>query len=129
MKYKLEWNYKTGKNEKIQFTSDWISTELAIQAGEELEKLGKASDIYFYDEIGTSWILKELKKLVTEIEDDPHEITVYFDGGFQKETNTAGLGVVIFLNKGKRNIELGRTKCSMNWKQIMKQNMLPFIMH
>ena len=69
---------------------------MAIQAGEELEKLGKANDIYFYDEVGTSWILKELKKLTTEIEDDPHEITVYFDGGFQKDTNTAGLGVVIF---------------------------------
>ncbi len=106
MKYRLEWNYKVTGNEKIQFTSDWVSSELAIQAGEEIEKLGKASELYFYDEQGTSWILKEMKKLVTEIEEDPHEVTIYFDGGFQKETNQAGLGAVIFFKQGKKKYRI-----------------------
>jgi ribonuclease HI len=106
MKYKLEWNYKVKGNEKIQFTSEWVSGDLAIQAGEELEKSGKVSDLYFYDEIGTSWILKEMKKLLTEIEEDPNEITVFFDGGFQKETNHAGLGVVVFFKQGKKKYRI-----------------------
>jgi ribonuclease HI len=106
MKYKLEWKYKLKGNEKIQFTSDFITGELAIQTGEELEKSGKAADLLLYDELGTSWTLKEMKKLETEIEEDPNEITVYFDGGFKKETNEAGLGAVIFFKQGKKKYRI-----------------------
>lgn len=121
--------YKTKSNEKVQFSSELVSGETAIQIGEELENTGKVSDLFFYDEKGTSWILKEMKKLMTEIEEDPHEITVYFDGGFQKETNQAGLGAVIFLNKGRRNTVFERMNGSMNLRQTMKQNTPLFIMH
>ncbi|MDQ0197589.1 reverse transcriptase-like protein [Neobacillus ginsengisoli] len=106
MKYRLEWKHQFKGSEKIQLSSEWVSGEIAIQAGEELEKSGKASDLYFYDEKGTSWILREMKKLLTEIEEDPHEITVYFDGGFQKETNQAGLGAVIFFKQGKKKYRI-----------------------
>jgi ribonuclease HI len=106
MKYKLEWKYKLKGGEKIQFTSDFISGELAIQTGEELDKLGNTIDLILYDELGTSWTLKELKKLKTEIEEDPNEITVYFDGGFQKGTNQAGLGAVIFYKQGKKKYRI-----------------------
>jgi ribonuclease HI len=98
--------YKTKTNEKVQFSSEWVSGETAIQLGEELEVTGKVSDLYFYDENETSWILKEMKKLMTEIEEDPHEITVYFDGGFDLETNTAGLGAVIFFKQGKKKYRI-----------------------
>ncbi|AZU63083.1 reverse transcriptase-like protein [Neobacillus mesonae] len=106
MKFRLEWKHKLKNNEKVQCTSEWISGETAIQMGEELEASGKGSELYFYDEKGTSWILKEMKKLLTEIEEDPHEVTVYFDGGFQKETYQAGLGVVIFFNQGKKKYRI-----------------------
>lgn len=106
MKYKLEWMYKLKSNEKILFSSEFISGELAMQAGEELEKSGKVADLLFYDEIGTSWTLKEVKKLHTEIEEDPHEVTLYFDGGFQKETKQAGLGAVIFFKQGKKKYRI-----------------------
>jgi ribonuclease HI len=56
--------------------------------------------------MGTSWSLKEMKKLLTEIEEDPHEITIFFDGGFQKETNQAGLGAVIFFKQGKKKYRI-----------------------
>ena len=106
MKYRLEWNHKLKSNEKVQFSSDWVSGETAIEIGEELERSGKISDLYFYDEKGTSWILKEMKKLLTEIEDDPHEIIVFFDGGFQRESNQAGLGAVIFFKQGKKKYRI-----------------------
>ncbi|MCQ6277844.1 reverse transcriptase-like protein [Bacillus sp. EB600] len=106
MKYKLEWMYKLKENGKILFSSEFISGEVAIQAGEELDKSGKVTDLLFYDEIGTSWTLKEVKKLNSEIEEDPHEVTLYFDGGFQKESNQAGLGAVIFFKQGKKKFRI-----------------------
>ncbi|MGJ7909448.1 ribonuclease H family protein [Neobacillus sp. LXY-1] len=106
MKYRLEWMYKLKSNDKVQCTSEWISGDVAVQMGDELEQTGKISDLYFYDENGTSWILKEMKKLLTEIEEEPQDITVYFDGGFQKQTNQAGLGVVIFFKQGKKKYRI-----------------------
>lgn len=106
MNYKMEWKYVLKGKEKIQFSSNFISGELAIQAGEELEKTGKAVELFFYDELGTSWTLKEMKKLVSEIEEDPHEIIVYFDGGYKKETSEAGLGAVIFFKQGKKKYRI-----------------------
>lgn len=106
MKYRLEWNYKLKGSEKVPLSSEWITGEVAFQLGEELESTGKITDLYFFDEMGTSWSLKEMKKLLTEIEEDPHEVTVYFDGGFQKETNQAGLGAVIFYKQGKKKYRI-----------------------
>jgi ribonuclease HI len=106
MKYRLEWKHKLKNSEKVPCSADWVTGETAVQMGEELESTGKVSDLYFYDEKGTSWILKEMKKLLTEIEEDPHDIIVYFDGGFQKETNQAGLGAVIFFHQGKKKYRL-----------------------
>lgn len=102
MKYKLEWNYQLPGNEKILCSSEYIDEEKAKLAGEELENLAKVSDLLVYDETGTSWTLKEMKKLTAEIEEDPHDVTIFFDGGFQKETNQAGLGAVIFFKQGKK---------------------------
>lgn len=106
MKYKLEWNYKLKGNEKILFSSDYIEAELAEKAAEDLEKSSNVSDLLFYDEMGTAWTSKEMKKLTAEIEENPHEITLYFDGGFQKETNQAGLGAVIFFKQGKKKYRI-----------------------
>lgn len=106
MNYRLEWKYKLKSNEKVQFSSEWVSGETAIQIGEELEATGKVTELYFYDEKETSWILKEMKKLLTEVEEEPHDITVYFDGGYQKESNLAGLGTVIFFKQGKKKYRI-----------------------
>ncbi|HEY2420706.1 MAG TPA: reverse transcriptase-like protein [Neobacillus sp.] len=106
MKYRLEWNYRLKGNANVQCSCEWVTGEIALQIGEELEKSGKITDLFFYDEMGTSWILKEMKKLLIEIEDDPHDIIVYFDGGFQKETNQAGLGAVIYYKQGKKKYRI-----------------------
>ncbi len=106
MKYKIEWSYHVKGKEKVPFTSDYISGELAIQIGEEVEKTGKAAELLFTDEMGTSWTLKELKKLVNEVEEDPHELLVFFDGGFKKDTAVAGLGAVIFFKQGKKKFRI-----------------------
>ncbi|MBN8200196.1 MULTISPECIES: reverse transcriptase-like protein [Bacillaceae] len=102
MKYKLEWKYKLKGNEDILFTSDWIDGESALQIGEDIEKSGKGKEVIYYDEAGTSWSTKEMRKLLMEVEEDPHDITVFFDGGFNNETSQAGLGAVIYFKQGKK---------------------------
>lgn len=106
MKYKIEWAYKIKGEENVYFTSDWLHQDVAIRTGEDIHKHGKAAELNFYDEMGQVWNLKEMKKLVMEIEEDPHEVMVYFDGGFHKESNQAGLGVVIYFKQGKKKYRL-----------------------
>jgi ribonuclease HI len=106
MKYRLEWHYKLKNHEKVQFSSEWVTGETAVNIGEELERTGKITDLYFYDEAGTSWILKEMKKLTAEIEEEPHDFIVYFDGGFDKGSSRAGLGAVIYFNQGKKKYRI-----------------------
>ncbi|WP_226642586.1 reverse transcriptase-like protein [Mesobacillus subterraneus] len=106
MKYKLEWEYKAKGIESILFSSDFLDGEHALQAGEELDKSGKAGEISFIDEIGTSWTLKEMRKLLEEVEEEPHDLTVYFDGGFDNFNHKAGLGTIIYFKQGKKKYRL-----------------------
>lgn len=106
MKYKLEWVFKVKGNENVRFSSDWLEGEHALLTAGELEKTGKATDFSFEDEIGTDWTLKEMKRLLEETEEEPHDAVLYFDGGFKKDTNEAGLGVVLFFKQGKKKFRV-----------------------
>ena len=107
MKYKLEYKYNVKKSkENVYFTSDWLHSAIALQIGEELENKNLATEILFYDEKGVSWNLKELKKLHEEIEEEPHDFTIFFDGGYHKESKTAGIGVVLFFIQGKKKYRI-----------------------
>lgn len=106
MKYKLEWEYRAKGIDPILFSSDFLDGEHALQAGEELEKSGKAGEISFKDEIGTSWTIKEMRKLLEEVEEEPHDLTVYFDGGFDNYNHKAGLGAIIYFKQGKKKYRL-----------------------
>ena len=92
MKYKVEWLYKIKGTEGVYFTSDWIDGR-AVRSlyGEDIEKSNRTSELIFYDEMGQSWKLKELKKLNEEIEEDPHDVMIYFDGGYNRESLQSGL--------------------------------------
>lgn len=106
MKYQIEMQYKITGNRKVLFTSDWLDAEMALLTGEQLEKSGKATELSFIDEMNSSWSLKELRKLSAEIEEEPHDIKIYFDGGFNKDTSEAGLGAIIYYKQGKKNFRL-----------------------
>jgi ribonuclease HI len=106
MKYKIEMKYKVRGNQTVFFASDWLESDLALQTGEQLEKSSKVPEVSFTDELNSTWSLKEMRKLTAEIETEPHDITVYFDGGFNKDTNEAGLGAIIYYKQGKKNYRL-----------------------
>lgn len=70
--------------------------EKAILIAEDMLKTGRVQICEFYDDTNQTWTLKQLKKYTEEIADQPHRITVYFDGGFDVKTNVAGLGCVMY---------------------------------
>ncbi|MFT8322206.1 MAG: reverse transcriptase-like protein [Bacillus sp. (in: firmicutes)] len=106
MKYKLEWKYILNKGNEAYFTSDWMSANLAIIIGEDIEKSKKGKELLYYDEKGTAWNLKELKKLSEIVEEEPHDFLIYFDGGYDKEEKRAGIGVVLFYHQGKKKYRI-----------------------
>ncbi|WP_077213724.1 ribonuclease H family protein [Bacillus dakarensis] len=106
MKYKIEWKYIVKGHKPVLFTSDWLESNVALDTGEQIDKSGKAAELNFIDEMNTSWTLKEMKKVTAEIETEPHDLIIYFDGGFNNETYEAGLGVVIYYKQGKKKFRI-----------------------
>ena len=49
-----------------------------------------------------------MKSYVKELEEEPHNITVYFDGGFDLVTSTAGMGCVIYYEQNGKSYRLRR---------------------
>ncbi|MFT4414142.1 ribonuclease H family protein [Fredinandcohnia humi] len=102
MKLKLEWTYKTPKNQEITLYSDEVSVEDALRIAEDFERTGRTKDLVFYDERHTKWTKKELLKLIKQTETEPQDIIAYFDGGYEVHSGKAGLGVAIYYSQGKK---------------------------
>lgn len=98
----IHWTYFFNKKGTASFHSDWLQAENALLIVEDLEKSGRLKDVEFEDEVGTVWTKKELTKLVTTVEDEPQNVTVYFDGGFHKNESLSGLGVAIYFEQNKK---------------------------
>ncbi|MFJ7745917.1 ribonuclease H family protein [Peribacillus sp. NPDC097295] len=106
MKVIMQWKYKASRKPSAVFTSDWLDAGSALIIAEDLEKSGRLKDVEFKDDFETTWTKKELKKLLTVVEEEPQDVTVFFDGGYQKEQNIAGLGVVIYYRQGKKSFRI-----------------------
>lgn len=106
MKVKLRWLYQGKKTEKLEFESAWTSQESAEQLIGDMEKTGRVQALVIIDEMGNEWTQKEFSKLKETIEEEPHDIVVYFDGGFDRTNRTAGLGVAIYFQKNNKSYRL-----------------------
>ncbi|MFJ5623859.1 ribonuclease H family protein [Peribacillus loiseleuriae] len=106
MKVTMLWQYHQAKKPSAMFTSDWLSAKEALIIAEDLEKTGRLKDIEFKDEKGTSWTKKEMQKLLTEIEHEPQDVTVYFDGGYHKDSKMTGIGVVLYYKQGRETFRI-----------------------
>ncbi|WP_033828665.1 reverse transcriptase-like protein [Bacillus andreraoultii] len=100
MKFKIKWNYQNKNNIKTTFVSDWIESDSLLEMIEDLEKTGRVRELEFEDETGLTWNKKEVNKILQKLEHEPDDITMFFDGSYQKETGEAGLGVVIYYKQG-----------------------------
>lgn len=108
MKYKMNWLYKTKQGLQTELTTDYVRLEEALQLATDFEKTGRVKELLFYDEMGTAWTLKEMKKLSKQVEEEPQEISVYFDGGYDLETKEAGVGVCVYYKKGGKTYRVRR---------------------
>ncbi|WP_332649464.1 ribonuclease H family protein [Lysinibacillus sp. 54212] len=106
MKIVIEWAYKTPKGAETIFRSEEMSAPHALMIAEDLERTGRVKGLTLTDQHDSTWMIKELKKYIKEIETEPHNVTVYFDGGYDRGTSTSGLGCVIYYEQNGKSFRL-----------------------
>lgn len=112
MKITIEWTYRAKNGETTVFRSDEMSPALALHIGEDLEKTGRAKNLTYIDQYDSTWMAKELKKYIKEIETEPHNVKVYFDGGYDLGTSYSGLGCVIYFEQNGKEYRLRRNSAT-----------------
>ncbi|MCM3745557.1 ribonuclease H family protein [Sporosarcina luteola] len=108
MNVTIEWTYKSPKGVETVFRSEEMDASQAVLIAEDLERTGRTKSIKFIDRFDSSWTVKEMKGYLKGIETEPHNITVYFDGGFNLSTKAAGLGCVIYYDQNGKSYRLRR---------------------
>ncbi|WP_349408179.1 reverse transcriptase-like protein [Pseudalkalibacillus sp. SCS-8] len=106
MQVRIEFTYKTPKGIRTTFRSEEMQAEDAISMVEDLERTGRSRDIRLIDHKEHTWSLKELKEFLKGIETEPHNIVVYFDGGFDLEAKRSGLGCVIYYDQNGKSYRI-----------------------
>lgn len=106
MNVRIELIYKTKKGTETTFSSDEMRAAKALLIAEDLEKTGRAKGLMFIDKHDTSWTLKELRRYMQEIKTEPHNVTVFFDGGFDLKTKKSGLGCAIYYEQNEKTYRL-----------------------
>ncbi|UOQ93145.1 ribonuclease H family protein [Halobacillus shinanisalinarum] len=106
MKVRIELTYKTPKGTNTTFSSDDMHAGKAILIAEDLESIGRTKNVTFIDSLESTWTLKELKKYMKGIQTEPHNVTVYFDGGFDLDTTNSGLGCAIYYEQNGKSFRL-----------------------
>lgn len=107
MNLSIKWTYRIpGDSRTVNFLSDPIPAAHVLCVLKDMEKTGRVKNAEFIDEKGACWTKKEIEKYLKSLETEPHDITAFFDGGYNKETKSAGLGVVIYYQKTGRSFRL-----------------------
>lgn len=106
MNIRIEWTYKTPKGTEAFFRSEELPAAHALLIAEDMEKTGRIKNLEFMDRFDSSWTMKELKGYLKGIETEPHNVTVYFDGGFNKGRRHSGLGCVIYYEQNGKSYRL-----------------------
>ncbi|WP_338656166.1 ribonuclease H family protein [Sporosarcina psychrophila] len=102
----IEWIYKTPKGAETVFRSEEMPAAQAILVAEDLARTGRTKNVLFIDQFDSTWTVKEMKGYLKGIETEPHNITVYFDGGFDHTTRKSGLGCVIYYEQSGKSYRL-----------------------
>lgn len=107
MKVKIEWKYRSAKGVETIFRSEEMPAAQGVQIAEDIERTKRVKELVFIDVFDDSaWTMKEMKSYLKSIETEPHDITVYFDGGFNIEDRNTGLGCVIYYEQNGKSYRL-----------------------
>ncbi|SET48001.1 ribonuclease HI [Salinibacillus kushneri] len=106
MQMKLHWTYRTPKGTEAIFESEEMSVEKALLVAEDMEKTGRIKHLQFIDNQDSTWKRKDLNKYIEGIQTEPHNVIIYFDGGFDRKTKTSGLGCAIYFDQNGKSYRL-----------------------
>lgn len=112
----IEWAYKTPKGAGTVLRSEEMPAAQALLLAEDMERTGCVKSLQFIDRQNTNWSIKELKAYLKEVETEPHNITVYFDGGFDRATRQSGLGCAIYYEQNGKPYRLRKNAFSAELK-------------
>ena len=115
----IEWTYRTPKGAETIFRSEEMPAARAMLIAEDLERIGRAKSVAFIDRFDSMWTVKEMKGYLKGIETEPHNVKVYFDGGFDRTTSSSGLGCVIYYEQSGKSYRLRRNAPSA---ELMSNN-------
>jgi ribonuclease HI len=110
MKMKLKFKYTSKTSSDIWFESSWFPRKETMIHADDLMKTGRVIDIEIIDEMDNSWTLKEFIKLNKQLDKEPENIVVYFDGGFDKESTRSGIGIVVYYDKGDEKFRIRKNE-------------------
>ena len=116
MKVCIECIYKTPKGAETTFRSDEMPAAQGLLFAEDLERTGRAKHVIFIDSFNITWTVKEMKAYLKEVDTEPHNIIVYFDGGFDRITGQSGLGCVIYYEQSGKSYRLRKNAFSSELK-------------
>ncbi|MFD1707205.1 reverse transcriptase-like protein [Siminovitchia sediminis] len=100
MDIRLMFQYKGPKTAKLRMETEWFNEKAADLLIQDMLKTGRMKEIIVLDELGREWTVKEFQKLREKAEEEPRNPIIYFDGGFNRLNGEAGIGVVIYYDKG-----------------------------
>lgn len=107
MKVKIEWKYRSAKGVETIFRSEEMPAAQGVQIAEDIERTKRVKELVFIDTFDESaWTMKEMRAYLKSIETEPHDIRVYFDGGFNIENRNTGLGCVIYYKQNGKSYRL-----------------------
>lgn len=96
MRLSMEWHYKTSKGQQMILKSDALPAAHVYTLAEDMQNTGRVENLILTDEFDSTWTLKQLKQYLKEMETEPHNVTIYFDGGYAHQVKESGLGIVIY---------------------------------
>lgn len=107
MKIRMEIFYKpkNGTNQ-YELSTDFMPVQEALFLSEDLEKTGRIAKLNFLDETDASWLKKHLKKYLESLKEEPHNVLIYFDGGYNEEQRLSGVGVSIYYEQNDKYFRL-----------------------
>lgn len=106
MNVSIRWLYQTPRNQETRFESAEMPLERALLFIEDMERTGRMKQVELIDGRGAAWTVKEAKRYIKEVEVEPHNVRIYFDGGYKRETSEAGLGCVIYYEQNGKSYRL-----------------------
>lgn len=99
MKVTLNYVYKIPKGASVHCVTEELDIEEALALEKDFHKVNRIREVTFRDGNGQERLRKELKTYIQKVETEPHNVKVYFDGGYEASNKQSGLGCAIYYEK------------------------------